>query len=73
MEMYNNTPETHPAKDWIFGRVKKRIGSVRPNPIQMDLFRIVITVLVDLHAPHTSSLHPIGSVNRSKCKIERIH
>ena len=73
MEQYNNTPKTPILGRGGFGRVMKWIGYERPNPVTKILAGIVITVLVDFHAPHTSSLLPIGSDNRSKCKIERIH
>ena len=66
IEQYHNTPETPFLGRGGSGRVKKQIGSKRPNPVLDCLFSIVITVLVDLHPPHTSSLHPIGSDNRSK-------
>jgi len=56
MEQFNDTPENHPAKDWIFGRVRKWIGPERPDPVPKTSFGTVITVLVDTDTPHTSSL-----------------
>jgi len=51
MEQFNNTPETPPAKDRSFGRVRKWIGSERPDPVPDNSFGTVITVLVHIHAP----------------------
>ena len=72
MEQYNDTPKKPILGREGFRRVMKGIGSERPNPVPNMLFGIVIMVLVDPHDPDALSLDPIGSVNRSKCKIERI-
>jgi len=58
VEKFNNTPETHPAKDWIFGCVRKWIGPERPDPVPQSSFGTVITVLVDTDTPHTPRLSP---------------
>ncbi len=68
MEQFNNTPETLPAKESSFGRVRKWIGPDRPDPTFQDSFGREITVWVESTPNLVSRIGSIGSKNRSNAK-----
>jgi hypothetical protein len=68
MEQFNNTPETLPAKDSSFGRVRKWIGPDRPDPVSQGLSGRDITVRVKAVPQLVSRIGSIGSENRSNAK-----
>jgi hypothetical protein len=65
MEQFNNTPETLPAKDSSFERVRKWIGPDRPDPVLQILSGREITVRVESVPNLVSRIGSIGSENRS--------
>ena len=68
MEQFNNTPETLPAKDSGFGRVRKWIGPDRPDPVLRFLSGREITVRVE-SVPHlVTGIGSIGSEIRFNAK-----
>jgi len=65
MEPFNDTPETLPAKESSFGRVRKWIGPDRPDPAPQDSSGRGITVRVESLLRLVSRIGSIGSKNRS--------
>jgi len=68
MEQFNNTPETLPAKESSFERVRKWIGPDRPDPALQVLSGGEITVRVEPVPDFVSRIGSIGSKNRSNAK-----